>query len=48
MTTAHQITWRERLEAYYYLISLLAQNWCSGLPCGHYGLQQRAYRQLVF
>ncbi len=36
-STATGTTWRQRLEAYYYLlISQLEPNWCFGQPCGHF------------
>ena len=40
MATVHQITWRERLEAYYYLCRFdkpIGTELVSGQPCGHSG-----------
>ncbi len=49
MALAQQITWRERLEAYYYLCRFdkpIGTELCSGQPCGPCGLRQSGYADL--
>ncbi len=46
METVQHITWRQRLEAYYYLCRFdkpIGTELVFGQPCGRYGLHLRAY-----
>ena len=47
MTTATGTTWRQRLEAYYYLCRFdkpIGTELVFYQPCGHFGLHQKEYR----